>query len=610
MFEDRNALRGTAQLDVHIRDAPGYAASQIRLDVALRGRWRRRIDTSDGEMAERSRLEQAWFEMRDIQKRRVAESVWIPLRACSNIKTGKNGHAGHQDEFFGVGSLAVPISRVDEAEKIGWEDIGLLHQHGSYAFEATYKPADIYQYRNEVDFGVELILVQNFDGGEPNVWHLNQDVVFALKLLREGDIWICPTEGYIDVVRLERASNNSESSIVIRAEFLRDYLAARQMALRLVTYRSRSQTSNDADHISWPEGFTHSVEFGGRFEGRVVAIHQGGMPFGMTSAVFRTSRTDVDTELDVPTFENSEDASFESESWETRSVAPKLYRVEGEFWRNEWVQPAALSPRVRYDDLPSDCSFVVDAAGNRQTADELNHEDVGRWLWFTPEVINIIADRRGGSLTWLTRDTAAVSAYRGDEVNFGINSSGLVTVYAYDVARLPEWQRRIWMGFNVSPNGKVSAELLSAQVRAVASGTQAPEALLERERSNLADVFEAKWGRSLFQQHQDVENILRKANRLRSTDRTSLLAMAKDLARISADCFDIGALQAIVPPPTDTRLASLKSLEKVITSISSETEARAALKPLVGIYELRLGDAHLASKKIEDAFELGSGLID
>jgi hypothetical protein len=41
----------------------------------------------------------------------------------------------------------------------------------------------------------------------------------------------------------------------------------------------------------------------------------------------------------------------------------------------------------------------------------------------------------------------------------------LVTVYAYDIAKLPLWQQRVWSGFNVTPEGAVSSELLAAQMK-------------------------------------------------------------------------------------------------------------------------------------------------
>jgi len=63
-------------------------------------------------------------------------------------------------------------------------------------------------------------------------------------------------------------------------------------------------------------------------------------------------------------------------------------------------------------------------------------------------------------------------------VHFGINSLGLLNVYAKDIGLLPEWQQRIWAGYNVGPDGKVSKELLASQIDAEPADTQAPEAFL------------------------------------------------------------------------------------------------------------------------------------
>jgi hypothetical protein len=63
-------------------------------------------------------------------------------------------------------------------------------------------------------------------------------------------------------------------------------------------------------------------------------------------------------------------------------------------------------------------------------------------------------------------------------VHFGINSRGLVNVYAKDIALLPDWQQKIWAGYNIGPDGKVSEELLASQAEAQPADTQAPEVFL------------------------------------------------------------------------------------------------------------------------------------
>jgi hypothetical protein len=310
---------------------------------------------------------------------------------------------------------------------------------------------------------MELVLDQSFDGIRPRIWHLNQDLVFALRLLREGDVWVCPSEGYLDVARLTRNADGSEASLTIRAEFLRDYLAARSMALRLATYRRRRAILEDRGHFGWKDEGSREAIFGGRFEGRAWDIHEGGGLFGSEAAVLHVSRTNVDFEIDVPSLGNVADEDVCSNSWTVRKGGRKLCHVEGELWRDEWVEPATHSIRVRGDKVPSAASFIIDAAGARASADNLNEGDVGRWLWFSAQIVTTILARREGSLAWYTRDTGGLCLPGGSCVHFGLNEKDLLTVYASDVSRLPEWQRQIWVGFNVAPNGGVSRELLSAR---------------------------------------------------------------------------------------------------------------------------------------------------
>ena len=63
-------------------------------------------------------------------------------------------------------------------------------------------------------------------------------------------------------------------------------------------------------------------------------------------------------------------------------------------------------------------------------------------------------------------------------------------------------------------------------------------------------------------------------------------------------------LQAIVGPPKGKHWRSLKSLEKVLATKIDPADAREMLGPLVGVYELRLADAHLPSDDVENAMSL------
>jgi hypothetical protein len=199
-------------------------------------------------------MERAWFEMRTEIRRPYAGSVWIPLRAFIEDKEKEYGQLGYRAEVTAVRSVAVHLAQRNKVEPLSWTNTH--HDHGVYTYDGQYKPADVHQQQTGEDLGIELVLDQHFGGLEPRVWHINQDIVFALRLLREGDVWVCPTEGYIEVARLTRDVEGHETSFLIRSEFLKDYLTARSMALRLFCYRSRQAILEDCSQIGWTrEGF-------------------------------------------------------------------------------------------------------------------------------------------------------------------------------------------------------------------------------------------------------------------------------------------------------------------------------------------------------------------
>ncbi|MBA7556361.1 hypothetical protein ES705_49066 [subsurface metagenome] len=169
---------------------------------------------------------------------------------------------------------------------------------------------------------------------------------------------------------------------------------------------------------------------------------------------------------------------------------------------------------------------------------------------------------------------------------------------------LPDWQQKIWAGYNISPEGKVSKELLASQMEAVPASTQAPEALLLKGLTMLNRLAKEKYGITIIRPHEQIPELIERSHRFRATNKDGLFALAKDLARITADSLDAKAMQKLVPPPKGTKWGSLKSLENLLATTLDPSRARAILSPLVGIYELRHADAHLSKKDIEDTFKL------
>lgn len=419
-------------------------------------------------------MKKEWFEMKEFRKRRFADAVWIPIHVSETlVKNGEYGQLGYVHEFFGLGSLAVPLAKKETAKRLSWSDIGIGHEQGIWAAKDFYKPADIYWRNENESLGLELALIQSFDGAESRQWHLNQDFVFAFGLLREGDIWIRPSEGYVEVARLRRNAEGEPVALEIKNEFLREYLFVRKSFLKITWYRSRDVIVADPAEAGSPEARKESIDEE-RFELRVNPILQGGWPEGKV-AVFQAARTDIDAEEDVPLPGPETNDNVESKSWQFERTGKKYFRIEGELWRDEGIEPASVSPRIRRDPVPTGISYIVDASGSKKTSEELDNEDDARWLWFKPTVVAELLKQRGTEIKWYTRETGGVGCGPGALTHFGLNSAGLITVYAYDIAKLYPWQQRIWSGHNVTPEGKVSKELLSAQMETVVAKTFAPE---------------------------------------------------------------------------------------------------------------------------------------
>ncbi len=548
-------------------------------------------------------MEQSWFEMPDVRRRRFSTKTWIPLRASQQlIREGNLGYPGYREEYFGTGSLAVPVDRKQATAQLRWMEIGVIREHSSYADkDGTYFASDSRRDSKGDVVGIPLVLEQRLTTKEGSIWHLHQDLVIALGLLREGDSWVRPFEGYCEVARLKRNARGQPVLLEIWAEFLFDYLCARSMGLRLSSYQSREECVEDISHLTWPESCCHEKTESQHWEANILKIHEGGCFFGEKASVLQVTRKDVDPEEDVPVFASNTEDSLECRAFTSSREGPHLFYVQGECWSDEWIDPGNSSPRVRGDKIDENISFIVDARGSRETRKTLVYPP--RYLWFRPEVIPELAHRPGAGLEWYSRNTGSICRVPDEGIHFGVNSLGLVNVLAKDIVELSEWQQRIWVGFNVSPDGGVAEELLAAQMKCDPANTVAPETRFRRALECVDGVFVDRYNAKLFEEHNDRKNILALIHRFRATDAEGLFGLAKDISRLTADSIDCVFLRKIVSPPKREKWGSLKQLEKTLATVAEPSAARSVMTPLVGAYELRHRDAHLAGSDSSEALE-------
>ena len=185
-----------------------------------------------------------------------------------------------------------------------------------------------------------------------------------------------------------------------------------------------------------------------------------------------------------------------------------------------------------------------------------------------------------------------------------INNSDLITVYAYDIAKLPSWEQHVWVAYNTAPEGKVSTELLASQVRVQPASTYAVEDLLFKVMRKLERDFHQELSVDLFSHDINDAELSQQISRFTSTDRASLLRLAKELVRIFTDRLNVKVLRNISNHKDKEKLGSNKLLQDIVAQKIGNENAYKIFGVIIGVYDMRLGDAHPTSLKIGDALNL------
>ncbi len=548
-------------------------------------------------------MKQDWILQKKETRRTFSSATWVPLRASCNDEQGEIQDIGFVSEFFGCGSVAFSPEHRELAERLGWSDIGIGCSVQPYSYiDGYYSSIEQYQLNDKEPIGVHLVFEhpQPVVGGE--LWILNPDLVVALRLIKEGTNWVRPEENFVVVAREFFDGKGCHRLIEIKREFLLDYLAARNLTLRLSYYRQRVEnvpTLEDSAYANLSD--QQESRDGGRFNLLVRNLED---VYGGSWALFRAWRTDVDEDEDAPVMGPESDDNTDYESSQGHRSGYEGIRIESEFWRDEWIEHQGQSKRVRGDADTSLPQFIVETDGSRMASVDLNNEDIGRWVWFRSSIVNELLGLRGFSIKWYTAETGGIHSTSGYVTHFGINSSDLITVYAYDIARLEGWEQHIWAAHNVVPDGKVSNELLASQVKAQPASTYAVEELLFKNMRMLEAGFRQVFQISLFTHDIDDASNMQQISRFVSKDQASLLCLAKDIIRVFSDRLDVRELRKLSVHPEKEKLGSNKLLQDVLAQKVGSDKAHSVFSAIVGAYDMRVGDAHPTSSKILDAIKL------
>ncbi len=549
------------------------------------------------------KLSKEWFELGDVRKRYFSKAAWVPVYGFKNIhKDGAYPELGYSSEILVVGSAVIFEEHRKEAEKVDWGQYSNDNSSAYINSDGHYFKADAFTGWSNEHLGFRLVLSQSINSDHPPNVEINQDFIFAYGLILEGNKWLKPHAGYEEVIRVERNEKGVITFVEIRTEYLRDYLAARKAALRLYYYRERDAVLPSDPDFDWPEDNSIINEEHNRCEVRCHEIDETGDIPGSTWAVFTARRTDVDPHEDIPDFSIHNDDNTEGESRQgAREAKNILFRVQGELWRAEWIDAIHGSERLGSSEPEEDFFVSLDASGKKVNLETLYDETVGKYLWFDASLVETLLARRGSSLKWYSAETGALAGDPSRGVHFGVNQLGHINAYAYDVARLSVWERKIWVAKNIRPDGGVSVELLSAQMKCEPADTKSPEILISRAVEWLRECCNEKYQTDIFKEHAEIQEIKKRLHRFRSLDENGLRGLGKDAVKYTIERMNKKSLMKILKLD-NSELGTLKLLESLLASVTSKDFAKSHMAPLYGVYDLRGADAHLASKDIENSY--------
>ena len=163
-------------------------------------------------------FDKKWFEFEPEVKRRYADQTWVPLRMSRNRQTGSSAtKPPYNSECWAVGTVAFPPENMSTAEEMHWSELGTGNDRSSYAYrDGHYKRSDEFQHYDKETVGTNLVLVQRGTRTRKEVWHINQDLIMALDLVKEGNNWVSPSQDFDVVIKEEFSEDGSFSAIEIK----------------------------------------------------------------------------------------------------------------------------------------------------------------------------------------------------------------------------------------------------------------------------------------------------------------------------------------------------------------------------------------------------------
>jgi hypothetical protein len=180
-----------------------------------------------------------------------------------------------------------------------------------------------------------------------------------------------------------------------------------------------------------------------------------------------------------------------------------------------------------------------------------------------------------------------------------------INVLGYKMADLSEWVQRIWASFNVPPEGGLSHELHASQNLAAPASTMAAEMMLWTNLNGLNSIYHERYGGLFFSALPDEKDFYRTIHRFYDQSFRQVCELGKELMKVVVEKMSLDSINNLLSPTIselDPKVRQIKHLEHWLNKLGHD--GRTIVGPLVGINDLRQGDAHSGESTAKAALKI------
>jgi hypothetical protein len=262
--------------------------------------------------------------------------------------------------------------------------------------------------------------------------------------------------------------------------------------------------------------------------------------------------------------------------------------------------------------------FIINDKGDKKALPQNTYignymgEGIGHfgYLYFRPEVLQKYLQTDGYNVNFHMRNWGFV-CLPGDRgsIDVGINSHGLVTAFAPDIADLDIQEQEYWSSYSSLPSGEVCEELFQTRMQCKPPHSPCVTELINNVCSQLNRNFENIISVPLFKDIQLNEQDIHKLNvGAISNKYDEVLELSKTLYMRIIETMEVQPLRTALTTLGGTvnkDFRQIKLLEQILIAKGiDQAKARSFTAPLVGLNELRIGAAHIGNLNIDKGFNL------